>query len=110
MKKSILTIAGSALIVLSAVQFAAASEPHQGRVHHHAAVRDSNAYWPPLLMQCSRRGTATAVDIRRLPVADPPPSQPGEGPVRRASGPLLFLQKGCSAATIVAWRQQLPNI
>jgi len=47
MKKSILTMAGSALIVLSAVQFAAASEPHQGRVHHRAAVRDSNAYAAP---------------------------------------------------------------
>ncbi len=47
MKKSILTIAGSALIVLSAVQFAAASEPHQGRVHHRTAVRDSNAYLAP---------------------------------------------------------------
>ena len=47
MKKSILTIAGSALIVLSAVQLAAASEPQQGRVHHRAAVRDSNAYVAP---------------------------------------------------------------
>jgi opacity protein-like surface antigen len=47
MKKSILTIAGSALIVLSAVQFAAAFEPQQGRVHHRAAVRDSNAYAAP---------------------------------------------------------------
>jgi hypothetical protein len=44
MTKSILTIAGSALIALSAVQFAAASEHHQGRVRHHASVRDSNAY------------------------------------------------------------------
>jgi opacity protein-like surface antigen len=47
MKKSILTIAGSALIVLSAVQFAAAAVPQQGRVHHRAAVRDSNAYVAP---------------------------------------------------------------
>ena len=48
MKKSILTMAGSALIALSAVQFAAASETHPSRVHHHhAAVRDSNAYAAP---------------------------------------------------------------
>ena len=47
MSKSILTIAGSALIVLSAMQFAAASEPHQGRIHHRTAVRDSNAYAAP---------------------------------------------------------------
>ena len=47
MKKSILTIAGSALIALSTVQFAAASEHHQGRVHHRASVRDSNAYVAP---------------------------------------------------------------
>ncbi|MGO8910965.1 MAG: hypothetical protein ACLQDM_16825 [Bradyrhizobium sp.] len=48
MKKTILTIAGSVLIALSAVQFAAASEHHQGRVHHHASVRDSNAYAAPV--------------------------------------------------------------
>jgi opacity protein-like surface antigen len=47
MKKSILTIAGSALIALSAVQFAAASEHQRGRVHHRASVRDSNAYVTP---------------------------------------------------------------
>ena len=47
MMKSILTIAGSALIVFSTVQFAAASEPQHGRVHHRAAVRDSNAYVAP---------------------------------------------------------------
>ena len=47
MKTSILTIAGSALIALSMVQFAAASEPQRGRVHHHATVRDSNAYAAP---------------------------------------------------------------
>ena len=47
MKKSILTMAGSALIVLSAVQFAAASEPQQGRLHHRAAIRESNAYAAP---------------------------------------------------------------
>jgi hypothetical protein len=88
MKKSILTIAGSALTILSAVQFAAASEPQQGRVHHRTSVRDSNAYAAPAY-------TATAVDIRRLPVA-----------VR--SG--FCFSGGCSAATIVAWAQQLPNI
>ena len=47
MKKSLLTIAGSALIALSSVQFAAASEHHQGRVHHRASFRDSNAYVAP---------------------------------------------------------------
>ena len=47
MKKPILTIAGSALIALSAMQFAAASEHHQGRSHHRVAVRDSNAYAAP---------------------------------------------------------------
>ena len=47
MKKSLLTIAGSALIALSSVQFAAGSEHHQGRVHQRAAVRDSNAYLAP---------------------------------------------------------------
>jgi len=50
MKKTILTIAGSALIALSTVQFAAASE-HQGRVHHraHASTqyRDTNASAAP---------------------------------------------------------------
>jgi hypothetical protein len=49
MKKSILTIAGSALIALSTVQFATASE-HQDRVHHRthtsAQFRDTNAYAP----------------------------------------------------------------
>jgi hypothetical protein len=49
MKKTILTIAGSALIALSTVQFAAASE-HQDRVHHRAhssaQFRDTNAYAP----------------------------------------------------------------
>ncbi len=48
MKKTILTIAGSALIVLSTVQFAAASE-YRSKVHHRgpaaaAHFRDSNAY------------------------------------------------------------------
>jgi hypothetical protein len=47
MKKPILAIAGSALIALSAVQFAAASEHPPGRSHHRVAVGDSNAYAPP---------------------------------------------------------------
>jgi hypothetical protein len=48
MKKTILTIAGSALIVFSAVQFASAAEP-QRRTHRHAYTefRDSNAYVAP---------------------------------------------------------------
>ncbi len=48
MKKTILTIAGSALIALSAMQLAAATEQHQSRMSHRAAssaqFRDSNAY------------------------------------------------------------------
>jgi hypothetical protein len=49
MKKTILTIAGSALIALSTVQFAAASEQHHGRVHHRAysELRNSNAFVAP---------------------------------------------------------------
>src|SRR5260370_28305521 len=49
-EKTILTIAGSALIALSTVQLAAASE-HQGRTHHRstasAQFRHSNAYAAP---------------------------------------------------------------
>ena len=47
MKKTILTIAGSALIIFSAVQFASA-EPRQ-RTHHRAngEFRDSNAFAAP---------------------------------------------------------------
>jgi hypothetical protein len=49
MQNTILTIAGSALIALSTVQLASASE-RQDRVHHRAAVsqqyRNSNAYAP----------------------------------------------------------------
>jgi hypothetical protein len=50
MKKTILTIAGSALIALSTVQLAAAAEPHHGKIHHRAATefRDSNAFVAPL--------------------------------------------------------------
>jgi hypothetical protein len=49
MKKTILTIAGSALIALSTVQLAAAAEHHHGKIHHRAATefRDSNAYVEP---------------------------------------------------------------
>jgi Ni/Co efflux regulator RcnB len=50
MKKTILTIAGSALIASSMVQFAAASE-HQDRFHHRthsAQFRDTNAYVAPV--------------------------------------------------------------
>jgi hypothetical protein len=48
MKKTVLTIAGSAMIVLSAVQMAAATEQHH-RVHHRAysEFRDTNAYAAP---------------------------------------------------------------
>jgi hypothetical protein len=50
MQKTILTIAGSVLIALSTVQFAAASE-HHDRVHHRAHTsaqfRDTNAYAAP---------------------------------------------------------------
>ena len=49
MKKTILAVAGSALIVFSGVQLAAAAEHHRGRIHHHAysEYRDSNAYARP---------------------------------------------------------------
>ena len=49
MKKTIFTIAGSALIALTAVQFAAAAEPHHVRHHQRAAseFRDSNAFVAP---------------------------------------------------------------
>jgi hypothetical protein len=48
MQKTILTIAGSALIVLSTLQFAAASE-HQARHHRSATAqfRQSNGYVAP---------------------------------------------------------------
>jgi FAD/FMN-containing dehydrogenase len=52
MKKTILTIVGSALIALSAVQLAAAaSERHKGKMKQSPTAstqfRDSNAYVPP---------------------------------------------------------------
>ena len=56
MKKTILAMAGAALMVLSTVQFASASE-HQDRVHHRthssAQFRDSNAYAPPAQQEWS---------------------------------------------------------
>ncbi len=49
MKRTILTLAGSALIALSAVQLAAASEHHRGKVNQRAnsEFRNSNAYATP---------------------------------------------------------------
>ncbi len=49
MKKTVLAIAGSALIVFAGVQLAAAAEQHHGKVHHRAysEYRDSNAYAQP---------------------------------------------------------------
>jgi hypothetical protein len=46
MKKTILTIAGSALIALSTVQLAAATEYHRGKARHQAysELRDSRTY------------------------------------------------------------------
>ena len=52
MRKTILTAAGSALIILSAVQLAAASEHHRAHRADRAPVvtseqfRNSNAAWP----------------------------------------------------------------
>ena len=51
MQKTILTIAGSALIALFTVQFAAAASEQQSRAHHRTVTsvqyRNSNAYMPP---------------------------------------------------------------
>ena len=59
MQKTILMMAGSALIALSTVQFAAASE-HQDRMHHRAHTsapfRDSNAYAAPAQPEWSGYG------------------------------------------------------
>jgi hypothetical protein len=57
MKTTILTIAGSALIALSTVQFAAAAE-RQDRVHHRAQTsaqqyRDTNASAAPVQQEWS---------------------------------------------------------
>ena len=46
MKTIILAIAGSALVMFSGVQLAAAAEHHH-RVHHATEFRDSNAYAQP---------------------------------------------------------------
>jgi hypothetical protein len=50
MKKSVLAIAGSALIVFSGVQFAAATEGHHGKTRHRISseLRDANAHVAPL--------------------------------------------------------------
>ena len=49
MKRTVLAIAGSALIIFSGLQFAAAAEHQHGKIHHRAysAYRDSNAYAQP---------------------------------------------------------------
>ena len=49
MKKTILTVTASAVMVLFAVQFAVAAQHHSGKLHHrsHAEFRDSNAYAAP---------------------------------------------------------------
>jgi hypothetical protein len=51
MRRTILTMAGSALIALSAVQLAVASEHHRGKMQHRVATntqfRDSNASVAP---------------------------------------------------------------
>jgi hypothetical protein len=60
MQKTILTIAGSALIALSTVQLAAASE-HQTRTHHRstasAQFRHSNAYAAPAYVAVQPAGS-----------------------------------------------------
>jgi hypothetical protein len=56
-KKTILTIAGSGLIALSTVQFAAAASEHHGRTYHRAAAtaqfRHSNAFVEPAYVPLS---------------------------------------------------------
>ena len=49
MKKTLVTIVGSVLVILSAAQFAAATEHHHGKPFHRAATefRNSNAYVAP---------------------------------------------------------------
>ena len=47
MKNAILVIAGSALVALSTVQFAAASEQHHRAHHRIAEFRDTNAFVAP---------------------------------------------------------------
>jgi len=50
MKKIIVTFVGSALIALSAVQFAVAAEHHRTKARHQSAseFRNSNAYAAPV--------------------------------------------------------------
>jgi hypothetical protein len=47
MKRTIFAIAGSALIALSTVQFAAATEQHHRAHHRSTEFRDSNAFVAP---------------------------------------------------------------
>ncbi len=49
MKKTVLAIAGSAVIVFSGLSFAATAEHQNGKTHHHAysSYRDSNALSQP---------------------------------------------------------------
>ena len=47
MKNAILTIAGAALVALSTVQFAAATEQHHRAHHRTTEFRDSNAFVAP---------------------------------------------------------------
>jgi hypothetical protein len=54
MKNAILTIAGSALIALSTVQFAAATEQHHRAHHRVTEFRDSNAAVAPAYEESSR--------------------------------------------------------
>ena len=52
MRRTILTLLGSAVLVTATAQFALAAQHHQGRKLHRAPVataeqlRDSNAAWP----------------------------------------------------------------
>jgi hypothetical protein len=50
MKKIVLAIAGSMLMIFSGLQVAAAAEHHHGKLHHRAysEYRDSNAYAAPV--------------------------------------------------------------
>jgi hypothetical protein len=49
MKKTVLAIAGSALIAFSSISVAAAAEHHRGKIQHrvYSQYRDSNAYAQP---------------------------------------------------------------
>jgi len=54
MKNAILMIAGAALVALSTVQFAAATEQHHRAHHRTTEFRDSNAFVPPAYDESSR--------------------------------------------------------